>query len=110
MNLLSRLFSAQARTKNTMSGKLFIVLLATIPFVATNVAISQNEESTTVGGYGELHYNEPDGTQKGQLDFHRFILYLDHNFNSWITFKSETELEHANATAGEAGLRQTHLR
>lgn len=63
---------------------------------------AQNQETTTVGGYGELHYNEPDGTGKGKLDFHRFILYLSHSFNENLSFKSEIELEHTKIEAGES--------
>jgi hypothetical protein len=64
---------------------------------------SQTESKTTVGGYGELHYNEPDGSRRGMLDFHRFVLYFGHNFNEQISFRSELELEHTRIRAGEAG-------
>lgn len=57
--------------------------------------------TTTIGGYGELHYNEPDGSSAGQLDFHRFVLYLGHDFNDQISFRSEVELEHTKIEAGE---------
>ncbi len=86
----------------------FTLIVALFLFAA-NTVYSQKEESTTVGGYGELHYNEPNGDRKGQLDFHRFIIYLDHSFNKWITFKSETELEHTNAASGELALEQAYL-
>lgn len=57
--------------------------------------------STTLGGYGELHYNEPDGSRKGQLDFHRFVIYLGHEFDEKISFRAEVELEHTLVEAGE---------
>ena len=69
----------------------------------TNLRLSaQGQESTTVGSYGELHYNEPDGSVQGRLDFHRFVLYLGHNFNDQLSFKSELELEHAKIEAGSS--------
>ena len=63
---------------------------------------AQGQESTTIGGYGELHYNEPNGSTQGKLDFHRFILYLGHNFNEQLSFKSEVELEHTKIEAGSS--------
>jgi hypothetical protein len=56
-------------------------------------------EDTQIGGYGELHYNKStkgNGSfnSSGVLDFHRFVIYVGHHFNSWIWFNSEIELEH----------------
>lgn len=62
---------------------------------------AQDGDKTNIGGYGELHYNEPDGSARGQLDFHRFVLYLSHSFNDRVTFQSEIELEHTRIEAGE---------
>jgi hypothetical protein len=54
---------------------------------------------TTVGGYGELHFNNLENQQTGsgldRLDFHRFVLFFGHEFNDRIRFYSELELEHA---------------
>jgi hypothetical protein len=77
----------------------FVVLLTT---AGPAPSWSQFGPTTTVGGYGELHYNEPDGSGKGQLDFHRFIIYLGHQFSEQISFRSELELEHTLLEAGEA--------
>jgi len=68
--------------------------------LSSNSLFSQSEH-TTIGGYGELHYNEPDGSGKGQLDFHRFVLYLGHQFDDRISFHSEVEIEHTLIEAGE---------
>ena len=67
---------------------------------------------TTVGGYGELHYNNYKGgaTDKDEIDFHRFVIYLGHQFNDWISFKSELEIEHSNTeNHGEVELEQAYL-
>ena len=71
-----------------------VVSLATVAFLWSGTATAQQQSTTTVGGYGELHYNEPDGSARGQLDFHRFVLYLNHSFSPEIGFTSEVELEH----------------
>jgi hypothetical protein len=76
-----------------------LIALTTILFSS---ARSQTESQTTVGGYGELHYNEPDGIRRGVLDFHRFVLFVNHNFNSKISFRSEIEIEHTKIEAGSA--------
>lgn len=82
-------------------SQVFSVILVMITIAA--MPARAQESSTTVGGYGELHYNEPEGTAKGQLDFHRFVVYLNHEFNDWIGFYSETEIEHAVAGEGYSG-------
>jgi hypothetical protein len=74
-------------------------------------------DRTTIGGYGELHYNNyggdvpPGETLKSdEVDFHRFVLYFGHKFNDWISFKSEVELEHSNTeNHGEIELEQAYL-
>ncbi len=74
---------------------------------AVEVAKVQNETSsggkrTTIGGYGELHYNNLDDNELAdgddsfeQTDFHRFVLYFGHQFNDNIRLFSELEVEHA---------------
>ena len=57
------------------------------------------EPTTTLGGYGELHWN-----MEGQeMDFHRFIVFLNHNFDENWSLKSEIELEHNMAGDGYGG-------
>ena len=84
---------------------------------------SQNNSSnTTVGGYGELHYNNLSngaGTDKKLLDLHRFVLFVNHEFNDDIRFFSEFEIEHAfvsdnndgsgNTSPGEVEVEQAYV-
>lgn len=56
---------------------------------------------TTIGGYGELHYNNLETTN--QIDFHRFVLFFGHQFTDRIRFFSELELEHSLAGEGKPG-------
>ncbi len=73
--------------------------------------------NSTLGGYGELHYNNfsgdvPAGQKraKDEIDFHRFVLFFGHRFNDWISFKSELELEHSNTeNEGQVELEQAYL-
>ncbi len=63
------------------------------------------EPKSTLGGYGELHYNysKPEGGNgKKVLDFHRFVLFFGHSWNEKWSFKSEVELEH-NFVYGQLG-------
>jgi predicted porin len=59
-------------------------------------------ENTSVGGYGELHANFPEnGANK--MDFHRFVLFFNHDYNDWISLYTELELEHSLAGEGKDG-------
>ncbi len=67
--------------------------------------------TTTIGGYGELHYNNTDSTN--EIDMHRFILFLGHEFTDRIRFWSELEVEHSQAgeskNGGEVAMEQAFL-
>ncbi len=71
---------------------------------------------THIGGYGELHYNNLQGeggaSDKSEIDFHRFVLFLDHDFSESIKFKSELEVEHSisgDDQPGEVELEQAYI-
>lgn len=57
-------------------------------------------QNTQLGGYGELHYN---GGDKDQIDLHRFVFMINHQFNDKIRFFSEVEIEHALSGDDEPG-------
>ena len=50
-------------------------------------------DKTSIGGYGELHFNSTD--TKNEVDFHRFVIYFGHEFTDSIRLFSELEVEHA---------------
>jgi hypothetical protein len=62
---------------------------------------------TSIGGYGEIHYNNLDANDSAKdidkLDFHRFVLFFAHEFNDRISFFSELEVEHSLAGEGKPG-------
>jgi len=74
---------------------------------------------TTIGGYGELHYNNLSAQDPAHdvdmIDFHRFVLFFGHQFNDKTRFYSEVELEHAfvadtgGDTPGEVELEQAFI-
>lgn len=71
---------------------------------------------TTLGGYGEMHFshnkrtkgNDANSPVKGDpngdsLDFHRFVLFIGHQYSDSVRFFSELELEHSLAGEGKPG-------
>ncbi len=73
-------------------------------FTATRPAQAQEEEHTTIGGYGEVHYTNPTGADTpGEVNVRRFVVYLAHSFNERIAFRSELELEDTKVEGGESG-------
>ena len=50
-------------------------------------------KKVTIGAYGELTYNQPEG-DNGELDVQRLVLLLGYKFNEKTQFVSEIELEH----------------
>jgi len=51
--------------------------------------------AVTVGAYGEMLYNQPDG-DNGELDIQRLVLLLGYRFNEKTQFVTELEFEHVN--------------
>lgn len=72
--------------------------------------------STRIGGYGELHFNQLDnnkigGSDKNEIDLHRFILFVGHDFNKDIRLWSELEVEHTKVDdkGGEVAIEQAYV-
>ncbi|MBB6681309.1 hypothetical protein H4O20_07625 [Aequorivita sp. 609] len=49
--------------------------------------------AVTIGGYGEMVYNQPEG-DNGTLDVHRLVLLLGYKFDEKTQFITEIEVEH----------------
>lgn len=47
----------------------------------------------TIGGYGQVDYNQPEG-DNGTLDVHRLVLLLGYKFSDRVQFVTEIEYEH----------------
>ena len=57
---------------------------------------------SAIGGYGELTYNNRSDAD-AVIDMRRFVLFFGHDFNEHLRFYSEVEVEHAIASADDAG-------
>lgn len=73
-------------------------------------------DKVSIGGYGELHYNNLDdqnGTSDSDaIDFHRFVLFFGYEFSDDLRFFSELELEHSlsgDGKPGEVELEQAYI-
>lgn len=49
-------------------------------------------QRTSLGAYGELHYN---GGETDEIDLHRFVILLSHQFSERVRMFGELEIEHA---------------
>ena len=96
-----------------VAGSVDAVADATDEAIKAQVKLSNK---TTIGGYGELHYNnlrDQKGTSnKDQMDFHRFVLFINHEFNDRMRLVTELELEHSlsgDDKPGEVELEQAYI-
>ena len=55
------------------------------------------------GGYGDVHATFGEGDGADLIDLHRLVLYLGYDFNDWIQFNSEWEIEHAHVAKDSDG-------
>lgn len=60
-------------------------------------------QKTTLNGYAEHHFNNVQGADEDEVDAHRFVLFIGHEFNSKVRLFSEFELEHGIAGEGQPG-------
>jgi hypothetical protein len=75
---------------------------------------------TFVGGYGELHWENAgtpfddsagSASSANNIDAHRYVIFIGHEFNKYLSFNSEFELEHGlvKDDNGELELEQMYL-
>jgi len=78
----------------------------------------EKASKTTIGGYGELHYNNLSADDPARdlemLDLHRFVMFFGHEFNDRTRFYSEFEVEHAlvagdDDAPGEVEIEQAYV-
>lgn len=62
----------------------------------------------TVGGYGEITYNQPEG-DNGTMDVQRMVLLFGYKFNDKVQFVTEVELEHVEEVYVEQAFLQYSL-
>ncbi len=77
-------------------------------------------DRTSVGGYGEVHYNDIDADDSSrdfkETDIHRYVLFVNHEFNDRVRFFSEVEIEHGlvkdtsdGSNGGEVEIEQAYI-
>jgi len=92
---------------------------AVVEVVESGLIQQPAARKTTIGGYGELHYNNLNADDPSKdlkmIDFHRFVLFFGHQFNDKTRFYSELEVEHAfvadsgGGTPGEVEVEQAFI-
>jgi len=83
---------------------LALCALPVIPCRTVRLVAQQEpeEEHTSIGGYGEVHYQNPSGPDSpGIVNVARFVMFLAHQFNAKIALRSELEVEDAKVEAGD---------
>ena len=101
---LRQIIAEQQKVLNSLEKRLNETdqkLNATADQIETEQGVS-SFTNTTLGGYGELHYNNYED-KDAKIDFHRFVLFFGHEFSDSIRFFSEFELEHSIAGEGKSG-------
>lgn len=69
----------------------------------SSAKVARWAEKTHLGGYGEIHYNNNKNGKTDEVDNHRFVLFVEHEFTDDVRFVSEIELEHSIAGDGKGG-------
>ena len=82
--------------------------------LAAPLMAQEPENKFTIGGYGEVHYSNPTGSNTpGIVNVKRFVLYVGYGFSEKITLHSEVEIEdaklEAGGSAGEVSVEQVYL-
>ncbi|GGW70576.1 phosphate-selective porin O/P [Winogradskyella epiphytica] len=107
INLVLAMFVASFTFAQTVSDS-----IVTNPKSQQNGAeriLSGNISSgVTVGGYGEITYNQPEG-DNGELDVQRLVLLFGYKFNDRVQFVTEVEFEHVEEVYVEQAFLQYSL-
>lgn len=109
--MLHRYFSSPFRAFPAVLA--IAVLLIGSSAMAQGPAAAPAASSTgPLSGYMDFHVNKAD-LQPGVIDFHRFVLLINHTFSPRLRFVGELELEHAFVEgleeAGELELEQAYM-
>ena len=64
---------------------------------------SNGQESTTIGGYGNLLYRHNSNLKTSMINYERFVLFVEHTFTDKISMVSELEIEDAKISGGDPG-------
>ena len=101
-------------------GNLALMILLACSFASTkgqepvNTAkrMMQEEQPLTIGGYGQIDYNQPvksESFQSGVMDVHRMVLMFGYKFNKKTQFITEIEIEHVKEVFVEQAFLQYEI-
>jgi hypothetical protein len=80
--------------------------------INTAERILGEENRFTLGGYGQIDYNQPVNkgvSENGTLDVHRLVFLLGYKFNEKLKFVTEIELEHVKKIYVEQAFLQAEI-
>ncbi len=110
---------AQLEQNQTQTAETDAKVEAVAEVIESGSPLFAEKSQTTIGGYGELHYNNLSANDPShdleRIDFHRFVLFFGHEFNDKTRFYSEFEVEHAlvgdtgGNTPGEVEIEQAFI-
>jgi Phosphate-selective porin O and P len=90
----------------------FLFLAAATQATAQTPLGDSPSQTGPISGYMDFHFNKGEA-EDGVLDFHRFVLIVNHSFTPRIRFVAEVELEHAFVEGleerGELELEQAYV-
>ncbi len=110
---IDRLKSQQSKT-DTKLQQTEVKVEATADALEQGVGSAASDRwvsKTQLGGYGEVHYNNLNNDSNAtdakpdidKVDLHRFVLFVNHQFNEKTRFYSELEVEHSLVGDGKDG-------
>lgn len=71
-------------------------LLGGLPAAAQEIAGANDIlKKIDLGGYGEMHFSQPDGSGSGKIDLHRFVIFIGSDLGPKTRLFSEIEFEHS---------------
>jgi hypothetical protein len=90
----------------------WLLLISSAAFAQPVPPEGPSSATGPISGYMDFHFNKGEA-EDGVLDFHRFVLIVNHSFTSRIRFVAEVELEHAFVEgleeSGELELEQAYV-
>jgi len=95
---------------------MFLMSASTIAaqeLVNTAEKMMQDEDRLTIGGYGQVHYNQPldaGAYRNGKLDVHRMVILFGYKFSEKTRFITELEFEHVSEVYVEQAFLQHEIR
>ena len=101
--LAAELVKVQAQLAELQRQRAAEAAATATPAVAA-MPVAPSEPATVLSSYGEINYNRPTKeSEKTQADVRRFVIGLQHRFDSKTKVVGEVEVEHAVSSSGDPG-------